>query len=305
MIDRRNFLTLAASVAMAAQARSSKAKTKVEWPIAIFEKVFEGLTYVELAKALEEIGADGVEATIRPGGHIDPAVATAEIPKMQQALGDRGKRIIIAATHIRSVHEPATKPLLEAIVANGITHYRMGHYHYDLKKPLKPQLDRFAEQAAELAELNQELGIQGLYQNHSGSSSYKRGYVGALGWDAAFMLDKVDPDGLGMAMDTRHLRKDTGASWRVALQACKPHIRSIYVKDGVWKGERGDEYEDVPLDTGFVNKQLFTEIRAGLDPMPLCIHMEWLGYRVFKKHEIPKAIQAHVRDITTLNSWMH
>ncbi len=131
-----------------------------------------------------------------------------------------------------------------------------------------------------------------------------RGYLGALGWDAAMMLDGIDPDSLGIALDTRHLRKDTGSSWQTAVAVCKPHIRSIYVKDGIWKGQRGDEYQDVALDTGFVNKSIFNHIRRGLPPMQLCIHMEWLGYRVFKKHEIPAAIQAHQKDIGALRRWM-
>ena len=38
--------------------------------------------------------------------------------------------------------------------------------------------------------------------------------------------------------------------------------------------------------------------------MPLCIHMEYLGYRVFEKHEIPAAIQAHQNDIAALRRWL-
>ena len=118
------------------------------------------------------------------------------------------------------------------------------------------------------------------------------------------MLERIDTNWVGLAFDTRHLRKDNGSSWETAVAVCKPHVRSIYIKDGIWKGQRGDEYEDVALDTGFVNKRGFNEIRSGLDPMPLCIHMEWLGYRVFEKHEIPRAISAHQRDIATLKSWL-
>jgi hypothetical protein len=88
------------------------------------------------------------------------------------------------------------------------------------------------------------------------------------------------------------------------LAVCKPHIRSIYVKDGIWHGPRGDQYKDVPLDTGFVNKKVFNEMRSGLDPMPLCIHMEWLGYRVFQKNEIPAAVEAHQRDLAALKAWL-
>lgn len=308
MINRRHFLTRTAAVTAAAAlgTRASLGRQpapQAGWPIAIFEKVFEGLDYDELADAIAKIGADGVEATIRPGGHIEPERAAEEVPKMAAAMQQRGKRIIIAATGVANVDQPHTRPLLSTLKEAGITHYRMAHYQFEYDQPLKPQLANFSAMVRELAALNQELGIQGLYQNHSGGNQ-RRGYVGALGWDAAVMLDGVNPDALGLAFDTRHLCKDTGSSWRTAVAVCKPHIRSIYVKDGIWYGPRGDQYKDVPLDTGFVNDEVFDTIRAGLAPMPLCIHMEHMGYRVFEKHEIPAAITAHQKDLAALRRWM-
>jgi sugar phosphate isomerase/epimerase len=308
MTTRRTFLKQASAVSLAAglgtpilpAAEPSDSKS---CPIAIFEKVFEGLSYDELADAVAEIGADGVEATIRPKGHIEPAAAADEVPKMVEAMQRRGKRILIAATHVRSVDEPHTESLLKTLKSAGITHYRMGHYYLELDQPLKPQLSGYTAQARELAAMNQEIGIQGLYQNHSGANR-TRGYLGALGWDVAMMLDGIDPDALGIALDTRHLVKDTGSSWRVAARVCRPHVRSIYVKDGIWYGPRGDQYKDVPLDTGFVNQEVFRYLRDGLPPMPLCIHMEHMGYRVFEKHEIPGAIKAHQADIAALRRWM-
>ena len=294
-----------AAVGAAVMARPSFAAEPQEptWPIAIFEKVFEGLNYEELAEAVEKTGADGIEATIRKGGHIEPQVAEEEVPKMNAALKARGKRIIIAATSIARADDADAAKVLKALKASGIHYYRMAHYQVKLNQPMLPQVRSFAAQARDLAALNAEVGIQGLYQNHSGSSG-TQGYLGALGWDLAMMLEGIDPAALGLALDTRHLCKDSGSSWHTALAACKPHVRSIYVKDGTWTGPRGDQYKDVPLDTGFVNKSVFDAIRSGLPPMPLCIHMEWLGYRVFKKHEIPAAIEAHQKDIAALRKWI-
>lgn len=303
MTTRREFLqrTAAASAAFLAGRRllSAAEEKTSDWPIAIFEKVFEALTYEELADAVVEIGADGIEATIRPQGHIEPAAAEEEVPKMAAALKQRGKRIMIAATQINSVDEPYTEPLLRLFQSLGVTHYRMGHYYFDLNRPLKPQLADYRAKARDLAAMNKAIGIQGLYQNHSGGR-----YLGALAWDAVYMLDGVDPDALGVALDLRHLRTDTGLSWKTAAQALRPHVRSIYVKDAIWTGPRSDKLENVALDTGFVTDDVFEYVRQDLPPMPLCIHMEYLGYRVFEKHEIPAAIKAHQNDIAALRRWL-
>ena len=303
MKTRRDFLRdatmISAGCLAGTKTLAAAANVQGQWPIAIFEKVFEALTYDELADAIAQIGADGVEATVRPKGHIEPAVAKEELPKMVEALARRGKRIVIAATGVRRVDEPYTESLLRLARSLGITHYRMGHYYLDLKKPLKPQVADYAAQAKELAALNKEIGIQGLYQNHSGPR-----FLGALAWDAAYMLDGIDPDGLGLALDLRHLRTDTGLSWKTAVCVLKPHIRSIYVKDAIWTGPRCDQLKNAPLDTGFVTDEIFEFVRKGLKPMPLSIHMEYLGYRVFEKHEIPQAIEAHQNDIKALRRWL-
>jgi sugar phosphate isomerase/epimerase len=306
LFDRRMFCASVGAAMVSGGAISSTfaaQEKNISWPIAIFEKVFEGLNYQELADAVEKTGADGLEATIRKGGHIEPAVAADEVPKMSEALKARGKRIIIAATSIARADDPDSEKVLKILKAAGINYYRMSHYQLKLDQPLLPQVRNYAAQARELAALNADVGIQGLYQNHSGSSP-KQGYLGALGWDAALMLEGIEPKALGLAFDTRHLIKDTGSSWHTALAACKPHIRSIFLKDGTWTGPRGDEYKNVPIDSGFVNRGIFDAIRNGLESMPLCIHMEWLGYRVFKKEEIPTAIEGYQKDVATLRSWM-
>jgi hypothetical protein len=306
MANRRAFLrdaattTGAIAAGTALQASSLNARlVSGQWPIAIFEKVFEGLTYDELADAIFQIGADGVEATIRPQGHIEPAVAADEVPKMAEAMAKRGKKIVIAATGITRADQPRTESLLATLKSVGITHYRTGYYRYDHRRPMKQQVAEFAAMAKDLAALNRTIGIQGLYQTHAGAR-----YLGALGWDLAYLLDGIDPDALGAAIDLRHVRVDTGSSWKTAVQVLKPHVRSIYVKDAIWTGDRADQLKDVPVDTGLVNKEMFDYVRSGLSSMPLCIHMEHMGYRVFEKHEVPGAIEAHQKDIAALRRWM-
>lgn len=91
MFTRRQFLQsgLVSSAALIAADQvllASEAPNQSGWPIAIFEKVFEGLSYDELAEAIAEIDADGVEATIRPKGHIEPEAAADQVPEMCEAL---------------------------------------------------------------------------------------------------------------------------------------------------------------------------------------------------------------------------
>jgi hypothetical protein len=219
---------------------------------------------------------------------------------MSVALKSRGRRIVIAATHIRRAGEAYTESLLKTFKSEGIRFYRMGHYFLDRSRSLKKQVAEYGAQVKDLATMNTAYGVQGLYQNHSGSK-----FLGALGWDTAYMLDGIDPDHMGVALDLRHLRADTGTSWKTMVDVLKPHIRSIYIKDAKWEGVRTDQLENVPVDTGFVTDEIFEYVRKDLKPMPLCLHMEHMGYRVFKKHEIPGAIEAHRKDIAAIKRWLN
>jgi len=97
----------------------------------------------EVAEAAVEMVCGGVCPTVQPyPGHIDPAKVAQELPAFVKRVRSHGLRV----TQIRgpAIAEPAG-PIVESIVGaaaqNGITHYSLGTYTYDLKKPLAPQLD--------------------------------------------------------------------------------------------------------------------------------------------------------------------
>ena len=304
MMTRRDFVAASASAAAtwAVQPSTSVAQqrlTEPDWPVAIFEKAIQSLGYDDLADAVDRIGADGIEAAIRPGGHIEPAVAAEEVPRMVEALGRKGKRVIIAATHVNRADAPETESFLRTLKQNGIHYYRTGYYRYDPGQPLKRQVQEFAAMARDLAALNNEVGILGVYQNHAGAK-----YLGSLAWDLAYILNDVNPDALGVALDLRHLRADTGTSWKTAVAALKPHIRAIFVKDALWTGPRTDVVHNVPLGQGFATKEVFDFVRQGLSPMPLSIHMEHMAHGILEPSEIPEGIKAYQNDVAVLRSWL-
>src|SRR5690606_11936987 len=94
-LSRRTFLAGAASVATAAAlpvaAQSAAGERKFE--LCAFEKFIQDLSYDELADVLAEMGFQGVEATVRRGGHIEAKNVEDELPKMHEALTKRGLAI--------------------------------------------------------------------------------------------------------------------------------------------------------------------------------------------------------------------
>ena len=299
MTNRRKFLAQsAATLAGVTAANAQRSKKTAVSPIIVFEKPIQTLEYDRMGEILAKMGVQGIEATIRKGGHIAPEAVEKEVPKMVEALAKNGQKALIAATNVNEANAESEK-FLRILKANGITRYRTNYYRYDFKREMLPQVKENATRLKNLAARNKEIGIQSLYQIHSG---YK--YAGAMSWDAALMFDGIDPDHAAIAYDLRHFRADSGLSWKTALATVKKHIRSIYVKDAVWEGERSNQLKNVPLDTGFVDKKTFDAVRKGHGPMPLSLHMEWGKTQLYPKEDVMEAVGFVARDVKTLKSWL-
>ncbi|HTO03864.1 MAG TPA: TIM barrel protein, partial [Opitutus sp.] len=263
-LSRRDFITraglgLAAACVVSARtnAATSSSVTPVapsarSFEVAAFEKHFyEAYSPEELAQTCEEMDLH-VELTVRPEGHIKPANTADELPVMVAALAKRNRRILIIATSFVRPDEPHIEQTLRTARKLGIRHYRHRGFSYVRGQPIKAQLAEFRSQAREFAAMNREIGITGLYQNHAGANA-----VGAAIWDIDAVLDDIDPDDFGLALDTRHLLVEQGQAWPTAVRMISPRVRSLFVKSFRWDRDRPVE---TPLSEGIVTKTMVDQI---------------------------------------------
>ena len=297
-MNRRHFIAQAGlGAAGSGLTRGQNSETK-SWPIVIFEKPIQTLDYDRMGEELTKMGVQGIEATIRRGGHIEAKDAERELPKMVKSLAKNGQKALIATCNVSSA-DKKNADFLQILKANGITKYRMDYFRYDLKKDLLPQVVENTARLREIEAMNREIGVQALYQIHAGAK-----YAGSLAWDAAMMFEKVDPDHAAIAFDLRHVKAGAGLSYPTALAAMKKHVRSIFVKDARWGGDRTASIQNVPLDTGIVNQNIFDDVRKGQAPMPLSLHMEWGKSPIYPKETVMEAVANIARDVKILKSWL-
>src|SRR5437764_9860596 len=57
--------------------------------VAIFSKHLQFLGRAELARAAAEIGFNGIDLTVRAGGHVDPARAAEDLPPLVSLMRPR------------------------------------------------------------------------------------------------------------------------------------------------------------------------------------------------------------------------
>ncbi len=299
---RRQFLGSAAAagagLAWARLARaqeSDPARPAAPHEICMFEKPLQWMDYERLADTTASAGYDGIEATVRVGGHIEPERVEDELPKMVEALNKRGLKILVMATSILGTDEPFTEKVLRTAAGLGVTRYRLKNYKYDASKPVMAQVREIAARLKELAALNREIGIQGVYQNHSGSS-----YFGAPLWDLHAALEGIDPKHLGVAFDIRHATVEGGYCWPVHFRLMRPLLGIVYVKDYVWEGRRA---KNVPLGEGQVDPKFFDLLKKSNYRGPISLHVEYHHMKDTVKDPGP-AIEAVRRDLKTLRGWL-
>ncbi len=292
MNNRREFLIAAAS-AIAAPALAQTASPP-QAKVCVFTKPFNSLSFDELADRIAEIGFDGIEAPIRAGGHVEPLEVEEKLPKLVEALGKRGLEITVMTTDLNDPNNPVTTRVLRTAATLGIKRYRMQYMKYDLGRSVLEQIAEWKPQLRDLAAINHDFGIQGLYQNHSGSN-----YMGAALWDINLALDGISNEDIAVAYDIRHATAEGGMSWPITYNMIRPRIDTVYVKDFSW-GEK--KPTNVPLGEGRVDPKFFAKLRESSFAGPISLHEEYLDHR--KPELVPQHLAAIQQDLATLRNWM-
>ena len=273
------------------------------WKINVFSKHLHWAKYDEMASVVKDIGFDGIDLTVRPKGHVEPANAERDIPKAVEAADKKGVEVPMMTTAIRRAEDPHTEPILRSASKNGIKVYRTGWYKYDGSISIQDNIVKFGTELKKIGELNAKYGIIGDYQNHSGLSG------GAPVWDIQQMLEIADSEYIGVQYDIRHAMVEGLKAWPLGLRLLAPHIHSLDIKDYEYvKKDKGWDIRNVPLGEGAVDfKSYFKLLKELKVRAPLSIHYEYsLGGADKGKFELTipkeKVIEAMVRDLNYLKS---
>ncbi len=268
-MNRRQVLAMGGSALLAHAAQTPDRRIG---PVITFGKHMQWLSYEEVATFLEEQDFDGIEATVRKGGQVEPANVERDLPRLVEALAKRNRKVVVIASDINDAADPLARRVIAEADRLDIPFFRMAYYRYNLERPVIEQLEAYRGTASRLAEHLRDFRIRGLYQNHAGAS-----LVGASIWDLHRLLDRLPGGRLAAAFDVRHATVEGGQVWPLLWRLIRKQVGCVYVKDFRWDGRKA---VNVPLGTGQVDPDLLrmatTEVTAGT---PLSLHMEYVDHR--------------------------
>jgi len=261
---------LAGAAALLAQPAQAAPKLKVT----IFSKHLQFVQGEELAQAAASLGFDGVDITVRKGGHVAPERVKQELPGLVAAIRQHGLEVPMVTTDILDSETPFAEDIVRTAAELGIRHYRFGGFKYEANQPYPAQLEALRPRLAKLAALNARYQSCAMYHTHSGV-----GLVGASIWDLYMVMRDLDPKAVGVNFDVAHATIEGGiGGWINSFRITGPHLRGIAVKDFVWAKDAKGKWKEqwVPLGEGMVHWSEFWGMvkQAGFDG-PLQVHFEY------------------------------
>jgi sugar phosphate isomerase/epimerase len=303
-VSRREFLGKTVSTAFLAACGSASvssllaaAKPK-HLPIVVFTKVYQplNLDFEKAAALTAAAGLKGVDSPIRPKGEILPEKVADDLPRYAEVLQKHQLSIPLLTTAILSPSSPSAEQLLRVAKKSGVQFYRLGFVDRHSDQSVKQQIAETRAKLKDLAAMNKEIGIGGIFQNHSPAG---HAYLGGDLNDMLEILAGFDPDQIGAAFDIGHALKVHGDGWRGLFDKLKPHLKIAYVKDvdkqGAW----------VPFGRGEVGKVGYFKMLHEIGyHAPISMHIEFDWSNKGKNQTEEALLKALKESAATLRGWL-
>ena len=271
-----------------------------------FSKLFQFLDYDQLSEVFASAGLDGIDLTVRPGGHVEPEKVKTDLPKAVAAARKNGLEVHMMTTAITNADNTLNEEVLKAAADLGVKYYRLGYLDYDYTRTIPDNLDNARKVLEKLAVLNEKTGIHGAYQNH-----YGQPYIGGPVWDLWYILKDINPDWMSCQYDIFHAVIEGYSSWGVGLRLISPYIKTRCIKDFKWM-VRQDKMvpEAVPLGEGQIDFGTYFKLLNELNLKgDTSLHIEYpvlsdADNNLPVKKKMEKALTVMKRDTDKLKSIM-
>lgn len=270
----------------------------VDMKFAAFTKSFQDRSIAEVCDIFHGLGLDGLDLTVRPGGHIEPADVEAKLPQAVKEADQRGLKIFFLTTGITDA-DPAAEKIIATASKLGIDRLKLGYYPYRPVGTLAKQIDEVRKQLSKVAALASHYQVRPCVHIHSGA------YIPSHGTLLYELIKDFSPDQVGAYVDPLHMTAEGGVEgWRQGLDLLAPWISLVAVKNFAWQRGHRDPVgqlrwttKAVPLADGLAPLPDFVAVlkKLGYDGV-YSLHSEYKGGHSFEDLDTEGCIQQTAKD---------
>lgn len=302
-IDRREFLgscaVAGAGIVAASDAIAKDERKPLERPqVGVFTKSFQDRPIDEVCRIFRKMGLDGLDLTVRPGGHIDPKDVAEKLPAAVKAAKSEGMEILFLTTGITAPDAIAER-LLATAAEQGITRIKLGYYRYTEFGTLAKQLKEVRRQLESVVKLGTKHGVLPCVHVHSGP------FLPSHGTQLYQLIREFSPREIGAYVDPLHMTVEGARDgWRQGLDLLARWIRLCSVKNFAFeRGERDKRgtlrwnIRNVPVADGIARLPEFvTALKTLGFNGPYSLHSEYKGRHSFESLDTEGCIRQTAAD---------
>ncbi|MGM0401380.1 MAG: hypothetical protein ACQEQT_08790, partial [Chloroflexota bacterium] len=101
----------------------------MEW--IMFTKHLQAYSAERAADVIGGLGLDGLDLTVRPGGHVEPADAEARLPGILEMVRGKGLAVPLLTTAITSADDPHAETIFRLAAEGGVRYIKLGYWRYE------------------------------------------------------------------------------------------------------------------------------------------------------------------------------
>lgn len=251
-------------------------------------------------RAAREAGFDGLDLTLRPGGHVRPEDAEAGLAEARRAADAAGATLPMVSTAIADADSPHAEAIFAAAAHYGARRLKLGYWDYRPFGTLARQIDECRARLERIIPLGRRYHVRPCVHCHSGR------YVASGGPLLYLVLRDFDPADVGAYVDPMHMTIEGGRNvWELGLDLLAPWVALVGVKNFRWlpadrdaAGQRRWRWEYCPLADGMAP---LPEFFAHLDRLKydgiVSLHSEYKGESSFRRLTTPELLEQSAADL--------
>ncbi len=246
-LTRRQLLAAAAGGAgrAAAQFKAGGAKPRTKPPVCLYSKQLAKVEYDDLGKVLRDLGFDGCDLSVEPGGHVLPEHAQADLVRAVLAVTDVGLDVPMFTTSITSPADPNIRLMVSIGNFMGVPLFRPGVWKYNGASEIEARLAQVQGEIAGLASVGRASAMAMGLRNVAGDN------VGSAVWDTNLIIRGLDPQWVGYDFDPGSATAAGGVDgWWLALRLALPRLKMATLNDFNWTKDVSGAWKATPCPLG-------------------------------------------------------
>jgi L-ribulose-5-phosphate 3-epimerase len=269
----------------------------------LFTDNLADLSIAEAVHAARKAGFDGLDLTLRPGGHVKPEDAERGLAEARKIADEAGMTIPMISTAVTDSDSPHAEAIFASAAHYGVRRIKLGYWPYEPFGTLARQIDEARARLGRLAGLGRKYHVLPCVHCHSGR------LLAAGGFGTYLIVREFPPDEVGAYVDPMHMTIEGGVSgWEMGLDLLAPWVALVGVKNFRWLpgdrdelGQKRYRWEYTPLADGQAPLPEFMALLRRLEYDGIVsLHSEYKGDTSYRKLTTPQLLTQSAADLMFL-----